>query len=70
MGVTNEHLIYLAEKPEADAKRVTGKSTKEEVVKAFDTLARRGADDLVFIVLIGHGRSNGEARSSICRGPT
>ena len=42
MGVATEHLIYLAEKPEADAKRIGGKSTKEEVVKAFDTLAAGG----------------------------
>src|SRR6478735_10160748 len=34
MGVTKDHLIYLAEKPETDAQRSTGKSTKEEVVKA------------------------------------
>ena len=33
--------IYLAEKPEAIAKRVTGRSTKDEIVKAFDKLARR-----------------------------
>ena len=43
MGVNEEDLIYLAEKPESDAQRATGKSTKADVVKAFDTLARRGA---------------------------
>ena len=63
-------VIYLAEKPEVDAKRITGKSTREEVVKAFDKLAAAGEDDVVFIVLIGHGRSTGASRSSTCRGPT
>src|SRR5262245_7153413 len=55
-----DDVIYLTEKPEVDAKRVTGKSTKEEVVKAFDKLATAGEDDVVFIVLIGHGTFDGK----------
>ena len=66
MGVTKDHLIYLTEKPEADAKRATGKSTKEEVVKAFGELATAGPDDLVFVILIGHGTfANGEAKFNL-----
>ena len=38
----SDHVIYLAEKPEADAKRITGKSTKEEIVKAFASSAQAG----------------------------
>ena len=66
MGVTKEHLIYLAEKPESDAQRATGKSTKADVVKAFDTLASAAPDDLVFIILIGHGTfANNEAKFNL-----
>ena len=67
LGVSD--VIYLAEKPEVDAKRVTGKSTKEEVVKAFDKLAAAGEDDVVFIVLIGHGSFDGKVAKFNLPGP-
>ena len=67
LGVSD--VIYLAEKPEVDAKRVTGKSTKEEVVKAFDKLAAAGEDDVVFIVLIGHGLFDGKVAKFNLPGP-
>jgi hypothetical protein len=67
LGVTD--VIYLAEKPEVDAKRVTGKSTKDEVVKAFDKLAAAGEDDVVFIVLIGHGSFDGKVAKFNLPGP-
>jgi hypothetical protein len=69
MGITPDHLVYLAEKPEADAKRATGKSTKEEVVKAFDKLAQAGADDVVFVFLIGHGTFDGKIAKFNLPGP-
>ena len=64
-----EDVIYLAEKPEADAKRVTGRSTKDEIVKAFDKLATAGEDDVVFIVLIGHGTFDGKVAKFNLPGP-
>jgi len=67
LGVSD--IIYLAEKPEVDAKRVTGKSTKEEVVKAFDKLASAGEDDVVFVVLIGHGSFDGKVAKFNLPGP-
>ena len=67
LGVSD--VIYLAEKPEVDAKRVTGKSTKEEVVKAFNKLAAAGEDDVVFIVLIGHGSFDGKLAKFNLPGP-
>src|SRR5262245_11782982 len=54
-----EDVVYLAENPEVDAKRITGRSTKEEVSRAFAKLAAAGEDDVVFIVLIGHGTFDG-----------
>jgi hypothetical protein len=64
-----EDVVYLAEKPEVDAKRVTGKSTREEVVKVFDKLATAGEDDIVFIVLIGHGSFDGKVAKFNLPGP-
>ena len=69
MGVTPDHLVYLAEKPEADPPRIGGKSTKEEVVKAFDKMAQAGADDVVFVFLIGHGTFDGKVAKFNLPGP-
>ena len=64
-----EDVIYLAEKPEVDSKRVTGRSTKDEIVKAFDKLATAGEDDVVFVVLIGHGTFDGRVAKFNLPGP-
>jgi hypothetical protein len=64
-----EKPIYLAEKTEVDAKRITGRSTKEEVVKAFDALKAAGENDVVFIVLIGHGTFDGKVAKFNLPGP-
>jgi hypothetical protein len=64
-----EEVIYLAEKPEVDPKRVTGRSTKDEVVKAFDKLAAAGEDDVVFVVLFGHGSFDGRVAKFNLPGP-
>jgi Peptidase C13 family len=69
MGVTPDHLVYLSEKPEADAKRIGGKSSKDEIVKAFDKLAQAGPDDVVFVVLIGHGTFDGRVAKFNLPGP-
>jgi Peptidase C13 family len=64
-----EDVIYLAEKPDLDPKRMTGKSTKEEITKAFDKLKTAGADDVVFIILIGHGTFDGRVAKFNVPGP-
>ena len=69
MGVTPDRLVYLSDKAEADAKRITGRSTKDEITRAFDTLARAGADDVVFVVLIGHGTFDGKVAKFNLPGP-
>jgi hypothetical protein len=61
--------IYLAEKPDVDPKRVTGRSSKDEIVKAFDTLKQAGENEVVFIVLIGHGTFDGRAAKFNLPGP-
>lgn len=64
-----EDVIYLAEKPEVDAKRVTGRSTRDEIVKTFDKLATAGEDDVVFVVLFGHGTFDGRVAKFNLPGP-
>ena len=55
--------------PRSTPKRVTGRSTKDEVVKAFDKLAAAGEDDVVFIVLFGHGSFDGRVAKFNLPGP-
>ena len=69
LGVQRANVIYLADKPEADPKRTTGRSTKEEVARAFDQLAQAGEDDIVFVVLIGHGTFDGKQAKFNLPGP-
>jgi hypothetical protein len=60
LGVPRERLIYLVDAPAEGDKLVTGKSTKDEIAKAFDGIARQaGADDVVFVTLIGFGTYQG-----------
>jgi hypothetical protein len=54
LGVTQ--VTYLSENPEADPKRINGKSSKEEVTKVFEKLASAGEEDVVHRA-DGHGRS-------------
>jgi hypothetical protein len=70
MGVARDQVIYLAEKPEADPKRITGKSSAEAVRAAFGQLAAGGSpEDVVFIVLIGHGTFDGRVAKFNLPGP-
>ena len=61
--------IYLAEKPDVDPKRITGRSSKDEIVKAFESLKAAGEDDVVFVVLIGHGTFDGKVAKFNLPGP-
>jgi len=59
-GLPDGNIIYLSEKPELDPKHIQGKSTKENVQKAFTDLAAKARpNDAVLIVLIGHGNFDG-----------
>ena len=60
LGVPQERLVYLVDQPlEGDA-RVTGRATRDDVVKALDGIAKKAtAEDVVFMVLIGHGSDDG-----------
>ena len=70
LAVPRERVVYLAEQPEQDAKRATGKSTKDGIEKALTAMASAaGADDTVFIVLIGHGTFDGKIAKFNLPGP-
>lgn len=68
-GIPRERIIYLGEKPDVDPKRIAGRSTRDEIARAFDTLARGSDDDLVFVVLIGHGSFDGRVAKFNLPGP-
>ena len=70
MGIPKDRIIYLAERPEDDAKRATGKSTQAEITRAFANLAKSATpEDVVFVVLIGHGTFDGQVAKFNLPGP-
>jgi Peptidase C13 family len=69
-GLTDATITYLADKPELGPGRISGRSTRENVQKAFaDLAARAQPDDEVFIVLIGHGSFDGRQAAFNLPGP-
>src|SRR5829696_6419830 len=68
-GIPKGQVVYLHEKPETDKQRITGKSTREEIARAFETLAAAGTEDTIFVVLIGHGTFDGKAAKFNLPGP-
>jgi hypothetical protein len=70
LGVARDHVVYLTEQPEKDPKRASGKSTQQEIERAFATMARSTReDDVVFVVLIGHGTFDGKVAKFNLPGP-
>lgn len=70
LGIPRERVVYLLEDPQQDAKRATGKSTKAEVEAGLAAMAAAtDADDVAFIVLIGHGTSEGKVTKFNLPGP-
>jgi len=69
-GVAEANITYLSDKPDLDSARIRGRSTRENVQKAFaDLAAHAGADDEVFIMLIGHGSFDGKVAAFNLPGP-
>ncbi len=66
-GVRESSLVYLAEDPAADAGRITGRANRAGVLAAVGQIARVAAtNDLVLILLIGHGsEQSDEARLNL-----
>ncbi len=70
LGLPADHVVYLSERPERDAERIRGRSTKENVKAILAELASRaGPTDRIFILLIGHGSGDGEESRFNLPGP-
>lgn len=70
LGIPRERVLYLLEDPQQDAARAAGKSTKAEIEKGLASMAASTrADDVAFIVLIGHGTSDGKVTKFNLPGP-
>jgi hypothetical protein len=58
--VADSSLVWLAEDPARDPRRIRARATKESIAEAFLALSRRVAPgDLLVVVLIGHGSGEG-----------
>ena len=70
LGVPQDRLVYLADQTlEGDA-RVSGKATRDDVIKALDGFAKKATpEDVVFIVFIGHGSDDGRTAKFNLTGP-
>ncbi|HET9271735.1 MAG TPA: C13 family peptidase, partial [Vicinamibacterales bacterium] len=70
LGVASENLAFLVDAPAEGDEKVTGRATREEIAKALQGFgARAGADDVVFVVLIGHGSYDGRSAKFNMPGP-
>jgi hypothetical protein len=70
VGVSKDRLVYLVDSAGEDDKRVTGRSTKDEIDKALAQFAKSAsAEDVVYIVLLGHGSFDGNAAKFNLPGP-
>src|SRR5436190_4778248 len=70
LGVSKENLAFLVDVPAEGDEKVTGRATKDEVAKTLEAFgARATADDVVFVVLIGHGSYDGRSAKFNMPGP-
>jgi hypothetical protein len=59
-GANDSSIVWLAEDPAADPRRIDGRATRDGIVSALDRLARRTrAGDVLTLVVIGHGSGEG-----------
>ena len=69
-GVPDSAVTWLAESVASDARRIRGQATREQIGAAFEAIARRARpNDLVLVVLIGHGSGEGEQSKLSLPGP-
>lgn len=62
LGIADENITYLAERPELDPAVIDDKSTKDNIERILLQLSERAVPgDNVFILLIGHGTYQGDA---------
>lgn len=69
-GLEEEDVVYLAERTERDPARINGRATRENVARELSALRKRSAaGDRLFIVLMGHGSSDGDESRINLPGP-
>jgi hypothetical protein len=69
VGIDRGHVTYLGDAKEGGA-RVAGPATKEQIGKAFAALAAAaGPEDVLYVVLMGHGNYDGSAARFNLPGP-
>ena len=70
LGVPKERLVYLVDQPMEGDAAVSGRATRDEIGKALDGFAKQaGPEDVVFIMLIGHGSFDGRESKFNLPGP-
>lgn len=66
LGVPDSQLVFLAEDPSLDPRRIAGRSTRDEMGRVMRALATRATPDaLIMIVMLGHGSDRGDPRLSL-----
>jgi hypothetical protein len=69
IGVPRERLVYLSDAKD-ETGRVSGRATREEIEKALAAFAKAAApEDVVYIVLFGHGSFDSQAARFNLPGP-
>ena len=70
LAIPPERILYLLDDPAQDPTRAPGKASKDAVQKGLAAIgAAAKADDVVFIVLIGHGTWDGKVAKFNLPGP-
>ncbi len=70
LGVPADHVAYLVDQQAEGEARVSGKATVEEIGRTFDRFAKLAtADDVMYVVLIGHGSYDGKTAKFNLPGP-
>ena len=69
-GIPADQVVFLAEQPDRDPDRIQARSTWENIQTAITEVAEHATfDDLVLIVLIGHGSFSGSVSHFNLPGP-
>ena len=69
-GVPDSDMVYLAENTSRDAARIKAASTKENIERELTALGNRSkTGDVLFVMLIGHGSSDGTTSKFNVPGP-
>ncbi len=70
VGVPKERLVYLADEMGEGDTHVTGRATREEIDKALAGFAKAATpEDVVYIILLGHGSADGASAKFNLPGP-